>query len=823
MVKIRNRKTITLVGLTVLLVSSFSTPNVAYADVIQPNECFPAVLMLKGSGEGEFVNPNGADYTPSNSTNGESFIHTNGHEGPVLGKALQAFVNQTNPADTVSKVRFIGIDYPALPVAPTIPDMPGVPENTKAVIAAGIWTNHIMAYNDSYHAGAQKTVDFIKKDQQRGCNTQYMLMSYSQGVISARLAIGYMGNNPDKIISSYVVGDPFQKANGTSSERQFSDANTSPDSDGIGRIAVDTLIKASELNPLSDKVALAGLKYYRDSIIGSDPVVYRDDTAKGEVSRSLCHYFDPTCDPSLSPLFVPEFPVMEQHTRYFDPDHSSGAIDLNFEISEFDKQVKALANSTEANPRERVLTKSPSLVGGTTSYNVANARPDDKCSWDKGSDGTNELVNVPCEIHTIANGSGDVKMTVTVTDSFGIQYTLGSESSLLDPKIVDEISNLDPNTWYQFKSYSDAPQYPWEEGYKDPWEEGYEGSYCLKWYANPYSEIDTDFSYLQNESYCGYPQYSTSAHSSPGVFKAEAYQTPQGKKVRIVSGYDSDFAWTKSDYNNEIKISSINSDSDQSFTPKLTSILNDKTYYSFRSGNDCVTVTDEYSASKLLPCNPANNKQLFEAIPMSNSSSIPYGAFSVEKDTMAPTDVTGLRVEIDSANVNLRWNYSDDVRTAGVDYEVYKKNSTTNALEYVGTMWHYTIFPINLSNTSIGDLNTYEVSAVDAAGNRSTPSTITFATPPSISKPLIPSAVVASNKYSVQLSFPAVNNPLVTGIRIYDGQQVIGNIPITPNSTNNFVDYNVRPNIGDRLYSYELVISDNVTSVRSDTLRVSLR
>ena len=63
--------------------STFSTAPPAVADPIGSEECFPAVLMLRGSGEEKTDRANSLGYAlyPSGTTSTMAQIHTNGCEG----------------------------------------------------------------------------------------------------------------------------------------------------------------------------------------------------------------------------------------------------------------------------------------------------------------------------------------------------------------------------------------------------------------------------------------------------------------------------------------------------------------------------------------------------------------------------------------------------------------------------------------------------------------------------------------------------------------------------------------------------------------------
>jgi hypothetical protein len=108
--------------------------------------------------------------------------------------------------------------------------------------------------------------------------------------------------------------------------------------------------------------------------------------------------------------------------------------------SEVNLRVTDIAGSANWRPKsERKLTKSPTITGQTTTYNVANSNVSDLCSWDEGSDGSYEFKDIPCETHDVLHKSTETKMSVTVTDMFGKQYKLSSESTSLDPDAIDKL------------------------------------------------------------------------------------------------------------------------------------------------------------------------------------------------------------------------------------------------------------------------------------------------------------------------------------------------------------------------------------------------
>jgi hypothetical protein len=602
-----------VVAATLIALSVVSFPISASADTINKNECFPAVLMLKGSGEGigENGEPVKADeYFPQNSP-GTKFIDTNGHEGLRISRLLQEFVNKTDPAKTVSKVRFVGIEYPALPVFPEMPDFTGsgLDATQQAVFKSAILAKHIIDYNESYRIGAQMTVDFINNDRRNGCNTKYMLTSYSQGVIAARLAINLLGNNTNTVVSSYVFGDPFQKPNGAVSSRQKTVANTSPHTAGVGRIAASVLKTAlgnGLAPPLSSIVSAAGVNAindYTNEITQADPVIYNEDST--HVSRSLCHTDDPTC--GISDLFETEF---EEHTNYFNPNLSKGRNDIAYEVSEFDKQVAALANTATSNPRERSLEKTPSVAGKTTTYNVTNVRSDDVCAWDEGDNGTVEN-RALCSTYNVSHLGDKAVMKVTVTDSFGIQYVYRSSTDVIVPipdiPNVPDVPQPEITVWSQFEPHT-IP-----EAYKGLASQGQ--SLCL------------------NGNHTG----STAGVSSVGIglkpcaqgIVSHANSTTLFREkfdgfhhFLLVWGYDKWF-WLNNLNGYSPNIALTYPDPDMypnDFRVSEQKVVNGNVYYTIRNINQCVTVSD--SGVRMALCEANNNSQLF--IVHRTESTVPY-------------------------------------------------------------------------------------------------------------------------------------------------------------------------------------------------------
>lgn len=776
-----------LVAASFFSISLIVTPTKASADVIGPAECFPAVLMLKGSGEG--VSESGVPvsttvYSPNNDLT-RPFIKTNGHEGERIGNLLKAFVNKTDPAKTVSKVRFIGIEYPALPVVPEMPDFTnsGLTAAQQAVVKSAIWADHIIAYNESYRTGAQMTVDFINNEQRRGCDTQYMLVSYSQGVIAARLAMNLLGNRTDTVVSSYVFGDPFQKAEGASSSKQVSIANTSPQTSGVGRLAASLLtdaLEVSEFASLFTGPTVAAINEYTDEITQADPVIYRDDGAF--ISRTLCHAHDPTCG-------ISDFSKIDinEHTNYFQSGNSKGDVDIAYEVAEFDKQVQVLANSTNSNPRQRTIAKTPSIRNEVTTYNVVNTRPDDFCRWDEGSDNVVDY-EAPCGTYNVVHPY-NARMTVTIVDSFGVENKLASDTRVLDPGTN---LNLASNNWYQFQPYvvPEALSSLTEFGDK----------LCLnKWQA--YSVNVDSYGSLELNRCAEFGPDNRYAYDTGQLFQYTT-ATSQGTGHRLAWGYDDRYVLTqKSPYDVGIDFVSY-PNANQDFEVKLTNFIANVPYYSIIQGSQCLTLFD-YGVA-LQPCDVSNLSQLFEAKIVEGQ----FGNLSIERDVTAPTPVTGLHVSATLSSATLKWEDSTDVRASYVDYKIYKKDNFTGEFKLVKTSSTES-YNLDKSTMPEGSSHTYKVLAVDFAGHESVSDTITFTLPAIPANAPVAPTVVEENttNQTVTIQFDKLGNPNAR-IRLYERNSFSETLSGVDTYTTNAKGYS--------LFSYEVETSPNVYSPKSE-------
>lgn len=819
-----------LLSVTVVsLTNNITSYKIANADTINSNECYPAVLMLRGSAEIK-VSDDNSEYMEYNKDMESTYIKTNGLEGQTISELVQSFVNQTNPSQTVSKVRFIGIDYPALTTNPTIPENdPNLSLAENSTLKATAAIDHLINYHDSYNQGAQNIVDFINSDTRQGCDTRYMLVGYSQGVLSARLAMNLLDQNNDKVISTYSIGDPFQKANKVTSNRQYSQASTGKDGTGIYRKALEYLMNIEEYDPNDpDDKAKYNLA---ETFANADHMIYRDEGAGSLVSRSICHHNDMICDFDWKL-------DMSEHLNYFqdNPDiiNDSGEIDLAYEISEFDKQVQTLAKSTSYNPRERVLTKTLPLIGEETVYNIANLQTDDKCDWDYDSDGIIDLANVACGTLNYTHTSENAKMSVTVTDSFGIKHKLNSKAEALQIPSIDSPFEINPNKWYQFEAYQEPLT---EKDYNNGWyfdengdwvfDEEWEYPYnrdesCLKW-------LQPDDEYINEENfrnridlnYCWGELSDKDANDSLQVFKSVPHLTSSGVKNRIISGFNDSYSWesrTQDAYyrDNIMKLSKASSNKNQDFDTKFAKVIDNEYYFNFMQKDKCLTVYHDenhrYENNFILErCNLNNKNQLFKANQMPGN----FGKLSVEHDRDAPTKPENLFIEIDLNTINFNWNLSKDPERNTVStYQLFKKDNITNEYSFVEQIRHYNVLPIDTSGAQPGETQTYKVVAIDAAGNTSEASTITFKIPSvSISAPPTPAvSSISSDGKIVTLSRPEYNENGIEELEILYFNKKIGSF------TDNTFTYET-----DRRYhifTYRYKIADNVYSIESGNLRL---
>lgn len=687
----------------------------AYADPITEEECFPAVLMLRGSGETEV--PVAERNYPQGSTGSDVLIKTNGAEGPTLARALEALVAEADPAETISKLRFVGIDYPALDVNPPepepYPDMSDLPPDDAGGITAGTnfsnavdaLTHYFPRYPLSYQEGGKNIVNFIEDDRSRGCYTQYILMGYSQGALAARVAMNLEGNNTNQIMGSYLIGDPSQKANGASTDRQRSFASTGWSRDGMFRYWLDQLTFLP--SPLS---------VMKGKWVESDSTAYRDDGIGNFASRSLCHQFDPVC--WSKSMFVPDEEAHEsQHTNYFVGDADDpGLLDLWYDIPEFDLQLQKLAESQPGNPRERALKKEISFAIEPTLYNIANMRPDDACSWDEGSDGSFEAVNLPCGIYSVAHTDDTAKMTVKVLDSFGITHTYSSEEQVIDPAEIANLTSVPYDKWMRFESLV-AP------------------TECV---SAPHDSKRDFYGSLPTGHVKSVPCLNSPdprvQYDATQVFKKIKAQTTFGEPTdHYLWGYDDDFRLTPMTNNmgdayskvvGGVELRTNSSDNNYIVAVELGQIRESVPYYQFKFSRTtwegtsewCATHNTNYQKYTLEECDVTEDRQMFKGMVVDQG----YGALSLDRDVTAPTKVTGFEVtELNKTYVKFRWDLSTDDRYTGVNY--YRMEAYDTARGGWGS-YSYTYHPANTRGMYLSASNSkVRIQACDHSLNCSEP------------------------------------------------------------------------------------------------------
>lgn len=796
-----------------LFFTILSPASTVYASV-EEAECLPAVLMLRGSGEGVVEGEYFQDGQQIFTTGPEN---NRGWEGETIERLLTAFAAQTDVDETTSKVRFIGVPYTALGLAPVrlIDKTPGVATQESKATDAIRWIDHIIRYNDSYLDGAEKIMEIIKSDLERpngeSCVTNYMLVGYSQGVISLRLALGLYGLS-DKITSTYVIGDPVQKANGATSDRQMSIANTSPETDGVVRRGIDILQSVPNL---------LGLDALRSIYTSGDEMLYQDNGEGGAISRSLCHEYDPTCG-------IKWGANGDEHGNYFqadttpEPDESlAGNVDLLSEIPEFDKQIRRLANQPTYTIAPRELKHSMAIQGQEVMYTLANARGADKCWWDENSDGVIEKSDVSClDPYKTQISGATASMTVEVVDSFGGEYVFTNVTPTIDPQEVKHLGSLNPNNWYQLHPYGQPNS-------------------CLTG-VHDKNELLTvpsepSIAPCETASPSGLEQ---TIETSKQSFKATKYPyafptTPEGEITwgydrdwRLEAGYEVRETYENGYYQhlpgpNHGKISIQKYSSYDHLEIRLAKIENGIPYYSIAKDNLCafydssqelrfdLWVTED-SAGSL--CSGSND-QLFSVTKVNAQ----MGGLSLEQDTVHPTAVTGLVAsEIHKNSVTLSWDPASDIRDPDVKYNIY--DSDFSSIYPIIEKYSGTSVAVNRTNAGI-EGTTYTVRAVDVGGNEGLGAEITLGEPPPapvIPKPNTPTlGNLAEDYISVTINFPYTTERPVSSVNIYKN-----NVFYSSTSENFITDNDIeRGNVYE--YTYETVDNYGDVSERSDILWVS--
>lgn len=630
-----SKKTYISVMSCIAIVLSFIIfiPSSASAALTGRYDCLPAVLMLRGSGEP--VKPGLTSYSKTNGITETKYFETSGSEGDIISRLLQNFANQADPIKSVSKVRFVDINYPALDV-PFLGDNPTILDSLEGTIGA---------YENSYRLGASQIVDFINGDEKRGCETQYMLVGYSQGVLSVRLSMNLLGENINKIASTYVIGDPAQAPLRSFGSNQITTANTSPFTPGV---MIDALTTGGILSNAVAPIQTLTLQALLTEIQMSDSIIYRNDA--NIPSRVLCHYADPTCGFRFSFDITP-------HLSYFDENSEEGRKDIEHEVSEFNKQVELLALSAKPNPVPRALTSSYAYESTQITYNLVGPKHEnDICSWDINSDGSYEYQN-SCESYTIpVNTSPDDnnirKMTVKLTDWLGQDnfYTKNQPvAPTIDFESMRQVTKLDPNSWYQIHPSSNSEK-------------------CL----TVEQPIDTNirFDAYIKENDCRTKNPTTTNEvleaSTQAFMPTQLIDSYNEKYTDFKWGYDDNYSISFSDDNQRYE---VNNDTGWRFKPEFVKAENNILYYRFKHWSKCAYIENGYLKESSL-CGP---NSLFSFTNVTN----PYfGALSTERDTQIPSDVTNIQwTNITGNSATLTWDPAIDLRNNlennDVSYRIY--------------------------------------------------------------------------------------------------------------------------------------------------------
>lgn len=658
-----------------------------------------------------------------------------------------------------------------------------------------------MKFDESYRMGAEKVVSLIREDETRGCNTNYMLVGYSQGVISLRLAIGLLGEDADKIVSTYVVGDPFQTAFAAWSAEHRSPANSSFGTVGIGHNAANVVS-----NPLFPGGPLLApfVYYYQATMIQADPMVYQHDTFKGRFSRALCHAGDPVC--GIEPTFS-----MDNHLNYFSTEE-----DLAYEIEAFDNQVEFLANSTPKVSNYRGLSSIPGKDGKVTYY-VSGARmvigSADTCEWDKDSDGVYDTFAIGCGLNTFVHDSLQAKMTVKITDYVGNVYIRSTETETFEDKTLEEFYALDQDSWYQIHPYGNP-------------------DYCLTFIQDSYEDIDNlGRTFFENQE-CGPTNVDPNdavalIEASKQAFKTKEITDPNTgeSRIRLSLGYDEDFSIFESrtlDSYLAFPIGVTNRDgfTESDFSPQFVTIDGSTAYYSFVSPIDfALSQNMSFAAPNYnygigstyyTDIMRYHRSVLWSVTPIQGD----FGSLSNEKDVTPPNEVENLTIRaLDETSVFLEWDSSTDNRGGELIYRIYEAvNGDRELIEETSDTEVEVMLESNKPYKNI----TIVVEAVDNKNNSSSGSSISFTTPSNFIPEEPTLNCVCENYSSAIINLPSAWIPEVDHVEVYRNGSLVG---ITSEAVYED-DGLVRGETYD--YSYKVVTPSGLISEMSDFLRVQM-
>lgn len=825
---------ITCLLFTISTLFTSSTVSATESFENNTNTCKPAILFLKGSGEGI---DEGIPVTPQEyEVNGASnrIIATNGHEGKVLSQLINHFANETSIPNIENTVRFIGIEYDALPVFPEVETynyMVANPLINTGVPYVLTFADHIIKYYESFTQGAQMIVDTIHEDSKNNnCDTQYMLVGYSQGVISLRLAVNLLGNDTDKIVSTYVVGDPWQRA-GSTSPGQRTIANTSPYTDGVGRQGMDILAGLSSvsyslnLDPSKTQPVLD----WGSRIAQSDEVVYKNLTngIVPKVSRSLCHEYDPTCGFNLTGKND-----MEGHLNYFNVETIAGSVDSQFEIDKFDEQVQYLIDSNYESTQDRKLNQTPSVKNQNTIYNLAHYKTGDKCSWDENSDGTIEAPLLDCrKTYSMKSLGGTTKMTVIVTNSYGATFTYSTEDTAAEPEILEEYLGLKLGSWYQFRPYINDAQCI-----------GIHQSDNQAWTMNS-DDPDHYFSGINRKniklSACEDPHptnFMQKAEVGKQAFKTDIYDLPydansleQTKPFKLfTNGYSEDYQLIASQvaFDGIPIVNRIDSQiiGTPETKPLLVGTIEGIPYYKLFSESSglCLTADSHSFWLSFKKCSLAEEGQLFSVTHIDAE----LGNLSREQDITPPEKINNFSiVSINRSEVKLSWSKTTDNRGGSLGYIIYDKNDMSNPIQagIESDPSFSSNHTLDLSSKEPGTSYTYIIKAIDNNGNESEESEeLTFDIPGIVELPK-PAPLSLENinfdrkNVSMNLSYEQNN---ASSVEIYRNGNLYDTILA---NTFSYTDEATQPG---EIYNYTYKViynSGNEITLMSDSLVVDLR
>lgn len=114
-------------------------------------------------------------------------------------------------------------------------------------------------------------------------------------------------------------------------------------------------------------------------------------------------------------------------------------IDQNRILLQIENQM-GRESADDSITRDRSLRSGIAIVNSKLSYYPANARDDDKCRWDEGSDGSFSEWKSCARFSVILDERRVAKMTLEVKDIGGTIYTFHKSQPVIDPKYVERLA-----------------------------------------------------------------------------------------------------------------------------------------------------------------------------------------------------------------------------------------------------------------------------------------------------------------------------------------------------------------------------------------------